>query len=84
MNVEKFCLKCLREVAWDTTENHWGCDCFAVRTMPDDDGTPQLEYHPPFWIETDIIPKLKELYDACHRNGERLPQEVFEAMVRTQ
>jgi hypothetical protein len=84
MNLEKFCLKCLREIIWDTTEHHYCCECFAVRTMPDEDGMPNLEHVPNFWIETEAIPGLMELYEVCRKNGEQLPRPVFDVLLRIQ
>jgi hypothetical protein len=84
MNVEKFCIKCLREIIWDTTEHHYCCECFAVRTIPDEEGMPNLEHVPAFWIETDLIPKLLDLYEICRKRGEQLPRDVFDAMMLCQ
>lgn len=84
MDVEKFCLECLTQIFYDTTEHHYCCDCFAVKTILDEDEFPSLEYVPPFWIETDIIPKLRELYELCRKHGEQLPRDIFDAMVKCQ
>lgn len=87
MTVEKFCLKCLTQIFYDKTEHHYCCECFAVRTIPDEDGLPNLEHVPPYWIETDTIPKmtlelraLRNLREVCGSYCERLPVEVREAL----
>jgi len=87
MTVEKLCLKCLTQIFYDTTERHYCCECFAVRTIPDEDGMPNLEYIPLYWIETDTIPKmidelhiLRELHEVCGMYCEQLPVEVREAL----
>lgn len=87
MTVEKFCLKCLHEIIYDTTEHHYCCECLAVRTIPDEDGMPSLEHIPPHWIETDTIPRmidelraLRELREVCGSYCEWLPVEVREAL----
>lgn len=86
MNVEKFCVKCLHEVFCDTTERHWCCECFAVRTIPDEDGMPSLEGVPNFWIDTQKMIKelhsLRELREVCGMYCEQLPVEVRETLHR--
>jgi hypothetical protein len=51
MTLERFCLKCLHEIFYDTTEHHWCCECFAIQPIPDEDGMPSLEFIPPYWVE---------------------------------
>lgn len=87
MDIQKFCLKCLREIIYDTTEHHYCCECFAVRTIFDEDDMPSLEHVPPHWIETDTIPKmieelrtLRELREVCGMYCEQLPAEVREVL----
>lgn len=84
MNVEKFCLKCCHEIFYDTTEHHWCCECFAVRTIPDDEGMPNLEVIPSHWIDTekmiDELRALRELREVCGMYCEKLPVEVSEVL----
>lgn len=64
MDVQKFCTKCLREVAFDTTEHLWACECFATRTIQTDEFDSSLEFVPLHWIETDSIPQMIEMLNS--------------------
>lgn len=84
MNVEKFCLKCCHEIFYDVTEAHWCCECYVVRTIPDDEGMPNLEHVPVFWIDPqkmiEELLALRELREVCGMYCEQLPVEVREAL----
>lgn len=86
MDIQKLCLKCLREIIYDTTEHYYCCECFAARTIPDEDGMPTLEGVPDFWVDTEKIIKelnsLRELREICGMYCEQLPVEVSEVLHR--
>jgi hypothetical protein len=75
---------CCHEIFYDVTEAHWCCECFAARTIPDEDGMPNLEHTPDFWINTqkmiDELRALRELREVCGMYCERLPVEIREAL----
>lgn len=50
--IERYCTKCDLIVSYDSTEHLWGCECFAVRTIEEDEMI-VFEFIPDFWVDNE-------------------------------